>query len=134
MKKMIYNDNILQFWDIDMQDTEQTRDQLISELTILRKRVKELGQCEAERTETEEALARSEEVFLDLFNATEEIAFLMETDGTILIANNNSARFYGIASEHIVGKSIYDTYTSRQGRKCPRKSKGGHRNTQNGSL
>ena len=31
----------------------------------------------------------------------------METDGTILIANNNSARFYGIANEHIVGKSIY---------------------------
>ncbi|MBP1736064.1 MAG: hypothetical protein H6Q53_2351, partial [Deltaproteobacteria bacterium] len=69
--------------------------------------VEELRQCEAERTETEEALARSEEVFLDLFNATEEIAFLMETDGTILIANNNSARFYGIANEHIVGKSIY---------------------------
>ena len=99
MKKMIYNGNIHQFWDIDMQDAEQTRDQLISELTSLRKRVEELGQCEAERTETEEALARSEEVFLDLFNATEEIAFLQETDGTILIANNNSASFYGIASE-----------------------------------
>ena len=46
-----------------------------------------------------EALARSEEVFLDLFNATEEIAFLQETDGKILIANNNSARFYEVSSE-----------------------------------
>jgi PAS domain S-box-containing protein len=108
MKKMIYNDNILQFWGIDMQDVEQTRDQLISELTTLRTRVKELEHCEAERIASEGAFNWSEQAFLDLFNATEEIAFLQETDGKILIANNNSTRFYKVSRESIVGKSIYD--------------------------
>ena len=91
-----------------MQDTEKTKNELILELSTLRKQVEELGKCGAERTETEETLAQSEEAFLDLFNATEEIAFLQETDGTILIANDNSARFYRVSREIIVGKSIYD--------------------------
>jgi PAS domain S-box-containing protein len=53
-------------------------------------------------------MEREIEAFLDLFNATEEIAFLQELDGTILIANNNSATFYNVPRGKIVGSSIYD--------------------------
>lgn len=70
-----------------MKDFEKDRDQLLAEVNILR------GQLES---------------FLDLFNATEEIAFLQDLDGTILLANDNSASFYGVSKEDIVGKSIYD--------------------------
>lgn len=90
-----------------MKDSEKTKEQLLHEITTLRNRVAELEHCDNERHETEEVLNQSETAYLDLFNATEEIAFLMETDGSILIANNNSARFYGVSLEHIVGKSIY---------------------------
>ncbi|MBP1747309.1 MAG: sensor hybrid histidine kinase, partial [Deltaproteobacteria bacterium] len=91
-----------------MEDAEKTKDQLISELSSLRMRIKENEEFWTQRQKTVEILSASEKAFLDLFNATEEIAFLMETDGTILIANDNSGKFYEIPKEHIVGKSIYE--------------------------
>jgi PAS domain S-box-containing protein len=91
-----------------MMDSEKNDNQLLAELNTLRKRLIELEHRESERMASEGALNWSEQAFLDLFNATEEIAFLQETDGTILIANNNSALFYRVSQESIVGKSIYD--------------------------
>jgi PAS domain S-box-containing protein len=95
-------------FEIYMKDTQNNKNQLLSELNTLRKRVAELEQYEAERITCEGALRKSEEAFLELFNATEEIAFLQELDGTILIANDNSQRFYKISKGSIVGKSIFD--------------------------
>jgi PAS domain S-box-containing protein len=91
-----------------MKDSEKNDNQLLVELNTLRKRVAELEHCGPERIASEAAFNWSEQAFLDLFNATEEIAFLQETDGTILIANNNSALFYRVSQESIAGKSIYD--------------------------
>jgi PAS domain-containing protein len=89
-----------------MSDTEKDKTHLLDELDALRKRLKGLEQRQEERKETEKSLSRSSEAFLDLFNATEEIAFLQELDGTILIANNNSATFYKVSPDNIVGSSI----------------------------
>ena len=91
-----------------MSDIEIDKTHQLSELDALRKRLKELEQCEEERRATEDSLSRNTGVFLDLFNATEEIAFLQELDGTILIANANSSIFYRVPKENIVGRSIYD--------------------------
>ena len=70
-----------------MDDSEKTKDELIGELTGLRRRVA---------------------AFTDLFNATEELAFLQELDGTIVAANACTGYFYGISREDIVGRSIYE--------------------------
>ncbi|MGZ3539248.1 MAG: PAS domain-containing protein, partial [Thermodesulfobacteriota bacterium] len=51
---------------------------------------------------------RIEEIFFDLFNATEEVALLMEREGIILVANENAARLYGVPLERLPGRSIYD--------------------------
>ena len=56
----------------------------------------------------DDTLDRKEKALVDLFNATEEVAFLQETDGTIVVANDRTASFYGISRENIVGRSIYD--------------------------
>jgi PAS domain S-box-containing protein len=90
-----------------MKDTEN-KNRLLVELNTLRKRVAELEQREVERISSEGAFKKSEEAFLELFNATEEIAFLQELDGKILIANDNSRRFYRVSQGNIVGKSIFD--------------------------
>ena len=74
---------------------------LIKELESLRQRVTELEHCEEERK-------RTEEIFLDLFNATEEVALLMDREGTIFVANKNAARLYGVPMERLPGTSIYD--------------------------
>ncbi len=51
---------------------------------------------------------RIEEIFLDLFNATEEAALLMDQEGIILVANENAGRLYSIPLEELPGRSIYD--------------------------
>ena len=84
-----------------MDDPVKTKDELICELTALRKRVDELEERNTRFREREEA-------FIDLFNATEELAFLQELNGTVVLANNCTAVFYGISREDIVGRSIYE--------------------------
>lgn len=91
-----------------MKDTKN-KNQLFDELNTLRKRVAELERREAKRITAGEGEAeKSVEAFLELFNATEEIAFLQKLDGTILIANDNSRRFYKVSQDNIIGKSIFD--------------------------
>ena len=84
-----------------MADKDQKEKALIEEIESLRQRVTELEHCEEERK-------RTEEIFLDLFNATEEVALLMDREGTILVANKNAARLYGVPMERLPGTSIYD--------------------------
>jgi len=76
-------------------------EELIQEIGSLQQRVAELVRCEEDRK-------RTEEIFLDLFNATEEVALLMDTEGIILVANQNAAHLYGIPVESLTGRSIYD--------------------------
>jgi PAS domain S-box-containing protein len=82
-------------------DRDAKEKSLIKEIGSLRQRVVELEHCEEERKKTEQ-------IFLDLFNATEEVAFLMDREGIILVANKNAARLYGVPIEKLPGTSIYD--------------------------
>ncbi len=77
------------------------KDVLLSEPESILQKVAELERCAEERK-------RIEEIFLDLFNATEEVALLMEREGMILVANENAARLYGIPVERLPGRLIYD--------------------------
>jgi PAS domain-containing protein len=88
-----------------MADRDEKEKALIKEIELLRQRVTELEHCEEERK-------RTEEIFLDLFNATEEAAVLMDREGTILVANKNAARLYGVPMERLPGTSIYDLIPS----------------------
>jgi len=84
-----------------MTDKDEKEKVLIQELESLRQRVTELEHCEEERK-------RTEGIFLDLFNATEEVVLLMDRKGTILRANKNAAHLYGVPMERLPGTSIYD--------------------------
>jgi PAS domain S-box-containing protein len=84
-----------------MVDRDEKANALIKEIESLRQRIADLEHCEEERK-------RTEEIFLDLFNATEEVALLMDRQGIILVANKNAARLYGVPVERLPGASIYD--------------------------
>ncbi|MDI7259596.1 MAG: PAS domain S-box protein [Thermodesulfobacteriota bacterium] len=88
-----------------MADKDEKEKTLLNEIESLRQRIKELERCEEDRK-------RTEETFLDLFNATEEVALLMDREGIILVANKNAARLYGLPVERLPGKSIYDLIPS----------------------
>jgi PAS domain S-box-containing protein len=88
-----------------MADRGEKEKALIEEIESLRQRVSEIEHCDEERK-------RTEEVFLDLFNATEEVVLLMDREGIILVANKNAARLYGVPMEKLPGTSIYDLIPS----------------------
>lgn len=74
---------------------------LLQELEALRQRVAEL---EGEKDEQR----RKEGIFLDLINASEEVIFLIDRQGIILAANQNTARLYGVPFETLLGTSVYE--------------------------
>jgi PAS domain S-box-containing protein len=84
-----------------MADMDEKEKALIKEIESLRQRIAELEHGEKEWKQTEE-------IFLNLFNATEEVVFLMDREGIILMANKNAARLYGVPMERLPGRSIYD--------------------------
>jgi len=88
-----------------MADRDEKEKSLMKDIESLRQRVAELEHDEDEHK-------RAEEIFLDLFNATEEVAFLMDREGFILVANENAARLYGVSAERLSGTSIYDLIPS----------------------
>ena len=94
-----------------MVDRDEKAKALIKEMESLRQRIADLEHCEGERK-------RAEEIFLDLFNATEEVALLMDREGIILVANKNAARFYGVPVEKLPGASIYDLIPGDRIRTC----------------
>ncbi len=82
-------------------DRDEKEKAFIKEIESLRQKITELEHCEEERK-------RTEKIFLDLFNATEEVVFLMDREGIILTANKNAAHLYGVPMERLPGRSIYD--------------------------
>ncbi|MGQ9646363.1 MAG: PAS domain S-box protein [Thermodesulfobacteriota bacterium] len=82
-------------------DSDEKMRILTNEIERLRQRIAELERHEEERE-------RKEETLLDLFNATEEVALLMDREGTILVANQSASRLYGIPVEKLPRASIYD--------------------------
>jgi len=79
---------------------DEKEEGLLNKPESIRQRVGQMERWGEERK-------RIEEIFLDLFNATEEAALLMEREGTILVANENAARLYGVPMEKLPGRSIY---------------------------
>jgi PAS domain S-box-containing protein len=84
-----------------MVDRNDKAEALMKEIETLRRRIADLEHDDKDRK-------RTEEIFLDLFNATEEVALLMDREGIILVANKNAARLYAVPVEKLPGASIYD--------------------------
>jgi len=81
-----------------MKDEEKTKEQLINELTELRRRVTKLEAAETERKQAEEALRESEERYRKLFEQTFIGIISSGPDGNITSVNPN---YYAIALEEL---------------------------------
>jgi len=81
--------------------TDEKTNPRVLEKELLSQRITDLEPDQQQRIGTKQAL-------LELFNATEEVALLMDCEGIILVANENAARLYGIPLEKLPGTSIYN--------------------------
>jgi PAS domain S-box-containing protein len=62
------------------------------------------------RKKAEKALQESEDKLNTLLNATTEVAFLVESDGTLLAVNDALAKNLGREKAELVGKSIFEFF------------------------
>jgi PAS domain S-box-containing protein len=93
-----------------MHDQDKTKEQLLSEIQALRRRVSELEALETGHRRTEEALRESEETTRALLNAPSDSALLLEPDGTIIALNQTTARHLGRNTHELVGANIFDLF------------------------
>jgi PAS domain S-box-containing protein len=92
-----------------MQDHEKTKEQLIDELNVMRRRVAEFEAAEARLVGTKKSLKDSEAHFRRMFEKHSALMLLIEPmTGQILDANKAAERFYGYNISQLRSMSIQD--------------------------
>jgi PAS domain S-box-containing protein len=88
------------------QDEDKTKDQLISELAILRQRMAKLKALETKHKRAEEALRESEETYRALVDHMTE-GYMIVRGHRILFANRRWAEILGIPAEKLIGENYW---------------------------
>jgi len=91
-----------------MKDESETKKQLMNEVGILRKRIKEMERSESERKKAEDALKESEGRLRNLFTTMTEGVVMIDPDGQIVLANPGAGRILGLKRSEIESRQ----YTS----------------------
>jgi signal transduction histidine kinase/CheY-like chemotaxis protein len=99
---------------VSMEDRDQSKEELIEQLSRLRKRVAELAEAEIQRDMAVESLHLIEGTTQALLNATSDAALLIRADGTILAANKGTAELLRLAEGNIVGANYFDQLSRSQ--------------------
>jgi PAS domain S-box-containing protein len=87
---------------------DETRQQLLGELTALRQRLAELEGAEAERRQAEEALSRSEKRFRALIENSADAISLVDARGTVLYNSPSYSRLLGYSEEERRGRNTFE--------------------------
>lgn len=87
-----------------MDDRDKTKEQLICELETLRRKTASLEAADVERKRAEHKLRENERLLRTLVDASPESILLLDTNETILLANETSAQRFGRLVDELVGK------------------------------
>lgn len=93
-----------------MKDIEKSKDQLITELKRLRRRILDLEVSEKKHKNVEDALRESEEKYRALVNGASDAIAIVDENGNILEANRKMERFLGYLKGELIGKNIIDIH------------------------
>ena len=86
-----------------MDDSTMTREQLLGELEVLRRRMPELESAAEDRERTEAALRKSEERFRKIFDHSNDAIFLVDPEeDEILDVNAKACRMLGYPREELL--------------------------------
>ena len=88
------------------QDEDETKDQLINELVVLRQRIAELEALEIKHKQVEEALRESEETYRALVDHMTE-GYMIVRGNRIKFANIRWAEILGIPPEKLIGENYW---------------------------
>ncbi len=90
-------------WGCHVNDEDKTKQQLIDDLTFLRKRVAEWQAIEHESRRTEQALKDSEARLRQIIDLVPHMIFAKDWEGRFLLANKAVAEAYGTTVENLTG-------------------------------
>ena len=82
-----------------MQDTEMTREHLMAELALLRRRITALEAAET-------AHQRAEERFRKLLESAADAMIIVGRSGEILVINHQTEHIFGYRREELIGETI----------------------------
>ncbi len=74
------------------------------------------AQTVTKRRQAELHLRESEEAMKSLLNATSDVACLIDTEGTLIAANDFLAQRLGRRADDLIGRNIFDFFTQEQAR------------------
>jgi PAS domain S-box-containing protein len=97
-------------------DQSKTKQQLIQELDDLRQQVvakKSSKRATIKRQHAEQALRDGELKLKTLLNATTDLAYLAESDGTLLAVNDAMAKSLGQKKEDLIGQSMFEYFSAK---------------------
>lgn len=91
-----------------MKDEEKSREQLLSELETLRRRVERSERLEADRNDTENAVKESEAYYRSLIENVSDIITIIDGQGILLFESPAYERILGFRADEVVGKSAFE--------------------------
>jgi diguanylate cyclase (GGDEF)-like protein/PAS domain S-box-containing protein len=94
-----------------MEDKENTKEQHIKEIKLLKKRIKKLDDSESLRKKAEEALRESESKFRTIIESSNDgIIFCETATRSIIFTNATMSRLLGYSKEKLVGMTVQDLH------------------------
>ena len=87
-----------------MGDTTKTRQQLIDEIAVLRRRIERLEKSELQRSKAEDALRESEEKYRNLVESTLDLIFVVNEQGNYTYVNPRFESVTGHAAAELAGR------------------------------
>jgi len=91
-----------------MKDSSKTTQELIAEISVLKKRIQELEQAESERKRAEEALTESKGLFKTYLENAPDAVYLSDVKGNFLYGNRKCEEIIGYRREELIGKNFLE--------------------------
>ncbi|MEW6601476.1 MAG: diguanylate cyclase [Nitrospirota bacterium] len=97
-----------------MEDLEKTKEQLIEEITELRRKVDELETLRAGRRMVEESLQKSEGKFRSLVDSTDDSIYLVDSENRYLYINKKHLSRLGLTERKALGHKYDEFHTPEE--------------------
>ena len=95
-------------------DIKKSKQELIDELRLLRRRIDDLAALESDRLSTQSALAKSEERYRTVFENTGTATIIIENDMTISMVNATYEELTGYSKQEIQGKMKWTDFVVKE--------------------
>ena len=91
-----------------MKDASGTNQELLEEISILKRKIRELEESEAGRRQSEEALKEAGDSLRACLENAPDGVYIMDTEGTFLYGNRRSEEIIGYGRDELIGKNLLE--------------------------